>query len=107
MHKLHEELESMVWADLDRQVILARVERRKTEWATAKLSRCLVVEMVNTAVERYENLHLTEMLTATMEEVWKRVEVSRLLGEMEGGESPWEPKEGGRRVGQGIIVGRE
>ena len=62
----------------------ARVERRKKEWATTRMNRCLVVELVNTAVEIFENIHLTEMLTDVMEEAGKRVEVNQLLGEMDG-----------------------
>ena len=81
---MQDETGDMEWADLDKEVMLARVERRKTEWATTKLSRCPVVEMVNTALERCESFIVTETLTATIEEVWKRVEVNRLLREMEG-----------------------
>ena len=68
---------------LDKELMLARVENMKKEWATTRMSRCLVLEMVNISVERCENLHITNMLAAILGEVWKRVEVNRLLGEME------------------------
>ena len=63
--------------------MLARVRNRQMEWATTRMSRSLVLEMMNTAVEEMENHHITAMLTSVLEEVWKRVEVTRLLGEME------------------------
>ena len=80
---MQEDTEDMEWADLDKELMLARVENMKKEWATTRMSRCLVLEMVNISVERCENLHITNMLAAILGEVWKRVEVNRLLGEME------------------------
>ena len=77
MHETQEEMEDMEWADLEKEVMLARVRNRQIEWATTRMSRSLVLEMMNTAVEVMENHHITAMLTSVLEEVWKRVEVTR------------------------------
>ena len=83
MHETQEEIEDMEWADLEKEVMLARVRSRQMEWATNRMCRSLVVGIMNTAVEVTENQHIAAMLTSVLEEVWKRVEVTRLLGEIE------------------------
>ena len=77
--QLEPEPEEMDWQDRDREEKLARVERKKLEWASTKLSRSVLLDMVNDAVSLVENKHIVRMMSEVVEEAWRRVEVRRLV----------------------------
>ena len=62
MHVPQVEQEEMEWVDGDREEKLARVERKKLEWGTARLCRRVLLGAVYDAVTRGENRHLVEMM---------------------------------------------
>ena len=82
MHVPQLEQEDMEWVDGDREEKLARVERKKLEWATTRLCRSVLLGTVDDAVTRGENRHLVEMMDSLVEEAWRRIEVERLVREV-------------------------
>ena len=77
--QLEPEPEEMDWQDRDREEKVARVERKKLEWASTKLSRSVLLDMVNDTVSFVENKHLVRMMSEVVDEAWRRVEVRRLV----------------------------
>ena len=82
MHVPQVEQEDMEWVDGDREEKLARVERKKLEWATTRLCRSVLLGTVDDAVTRGENRHLVEMMDSLVEEAWRSIEVGRLVREL-------------------------
>ena len=62
------ELEDMDWEDRDREEKLARVEMKKMAWVSTKLCRSVVMEVVNNAVKRVDNQHLSRIVADMMDE---------------------------------------
>ena len=66
--QLEPEPEEMDWEDRDREEKLARVERKKLEWASTKLSRSVLLDMANDMVSFVENKHLVRMMSEVVDE---------------------------------------
>ena len=56
------------------------------EWASTKMCRGLLMEVVSNAVVLVENEHLSKMVADVIDEAWKRVEVNRIVKEVTDGD---------------------
>ena len=72
----------MDWEDRDREEKLAMVERKKLEWAATRMCRSVLLDMVKDSVMIIENKHLVVMMAELVDEAWRRLEVTRLIGEI-------------------------
>ena len=70
----------------DREEKLARVEMKMMAWVSTKLCRSVVMEVVNNAVKRVDNQHLSRIVADMMDEAWRRMEVNRLVDEVTDGD---------------------
>ena len=77
-----EEQEDMDWEDRYGEEMIERVERKKLEWATTKICRSVLMEVVNNTVSEVESRHVVGLISSVMEEAWKRMEVKRLVEEI-------------------------
>ena len=77
-----DEQEDMDWEDRCRDEMLARVERKKLEWANTKMCRSVLMEVVNKTVTEVEIRHVVGLISSVIEESWKRIEVRRLVEEI-------------------------
>ena len=73
MNKTQEEIDDVEWEELE------RVERKKREWATIKMCRSVVLDLMGETTSWVEEEPLRKLVGEILDEGWRRLETSRIL----------------------------
>ena len=82
MQDAQQEEYEMEWDNMDREEKLVRVERKQREWASTRLCRSTLMDVLDDAVKMVEERHVVEMVASMVDEAWTRLEVCRVIDEI-------------------------
>ena len=72
--------EDMEWDEIGREERLEMVRSKKEKWELARMMNMITMEVVEKAASWSENYHVINILEDTLQEGWRRVETTRILG---------------------------
>ena len=79
MNDAQEETDDMDWEEMVRQEKLDRVGRRKKEWENTRISRSLLLDVLEEAMIFVKTKNMRELMDEIVQEGWKRMETRRVL----------------------------
>ena len=71
MNKTQEEIDDVEWEELE------RVERKKREWATIKMCRSVVLDLMGETTSWVEEEPLRKLVGEILDEGWRRLTTSK------------------------------
>ena len=79
MNDTQEETDDMDWEEVGREEKLERAGRRKKEWENTRMSRSLLLDVLEEAMIFVETKDMRVLMDEIVQEGWKRMETRRVL----------------------------